>query len=246
LIGIFLALRSSGGSNTLFVADFPKSGLVTNEYAYNNPTSPLARLSPDWEVTSGSLFAQDGSGWTGVPDRKNPGPRSATSTDSAVFRLRTRPANFENVSVSFKLKVSDFSSTPRTPAQPFDGIHVWLRYQSPYDLYFASVARRDGSVVIGKKLPPNASTTGGGAHAAGGVYFHEVHKSGHPFPLNEWQKIMVTVKNDGSRVVITMFINGHELARLVDTLQTITRSGAVGIRGDNAEFWFKDFQVSAL
>lgn len=230
----------------MFAPTFGKSGLVTNEYAYFNPNSPLAKKSPDWIVTSGSLFAQDGAGWTGVPDRVAPGPTSATSTDSAVFRLRSRPNDFLNVSVSFELRINAWTHTSRTPAQAYDGVHVWLRYQSPVDLYFASVARRDGSVVIGKKLPPDASKAGGGAAAAGGIYFHEVHRSGHPLPLGQWQLVTVQIQSKDSGVVITMYVNHHQLAQLTDTQQTITKPGAVGIRGDNSEFEFKNFTVNAL
>jgi hypothetical protein len=33
-------------------------GLITNEYAYWNPTHSDAVISPDWEMTSGSPFAR--------------------------------------------------------------------------------------------------------------------------------------------------------------------------------------------
>jgi hypothetical protein len=65
-------------------------------------------------------------------------------------------------------------------------------------------------------------------------------------PLGKWQKIKVTIQNEDSHVVIMMFINGEEVARLIDKSQTINKPGAVGIRGDNAEFLFKDFEVHHL
>ena len=160
--------------------------------------------------------------------------------------MHTVRNNFKNVSVSFKLKISRFVSTPRTPAQAYDGVHIWLRYQSHDWLYFTSVARRDGQVVIGKKLPLGSSLQGGGAEAAGGIYFHEVRRPGHAFPLNTWQDVSATIQSAGDKVVVRLFINRHQIARLTDTRQAILQPGAVGIRGDNTEFQFKDFQVAAL
>src|SRR5438552_719837 len=48
--------------------------LLTNEYAHANPDDGTAVRSSDWDVTSGSLFASDGAGWTGTPDAASPGP----------------------------------------------------------------------------------------------------------------------------------------------------------------------------
>src|SRR5881275_100327 len=62
LVGAFIALHGTTRHRALFAASFGRAGLVTNEYAYFNPTSLAAKLSPDWEVTNGSLFAHDGAG----------------------------------------------------------------------------------------------------------------------------------------------------------------------------------------
>jgi hypothetical protein len=247
VVGGLVWQLTSGVSRPLFKAHFGSRGLVTNEFAYQNPTSPLAVFSPVWEVTSGSLFANRGGGWTGVPDGDDPGPTSTTHTGSSVFRLRTIRTDFQDVSVSFRLKVEQFSTTARTPAQPFDGVHVWLRYQNADWLYFVSLVRRDGEVVIGKKLPMGSSLKGGGAVAAGGVYFHEVRKGGHHAPLGEWQRVSASIMTQGPKVIIRAFINGQQVARLIDNAkqdQVISKPGAVGIRGDNTEFEFKDFQVT--
>jgi hypothetical protein len=217
----------------LLSTQFPRNGLVTNEFAYEHPLSPQAVLSPVWEVTSGSLFARDGAGWTGVPDGIAPGPTSSAHNDSAVFRLRTRRADFTNVAVSFRLSVSQFVTTPRTPAEAYDGVHVWLRYQDPQTLYFVSVDRRDGQLVIGKKL--------------NGKYYHSLRVPGHPFPLHRWVAIKTTVASHGKTVVIRLSIDGHIVAHLTDgaTSPAILTPGRVGIRGDNTEAEFKDFQVTA-
>ena len=56
------------------------------------------------------------------------------------------------MSVAFGLKLNRLVTTPKTPAQNYDGVHVWLHYQSPSTLYYASVSRRDGEVLLGKKI----------------------------------------------------------------------------------------------
>jgi hypothetical protein len=237
--GVYLGLTANRGPRDLFSPRFPAAGLVTNEYAYWNPTDANAVRSSAWVLTSGSLFALDGAGWTGVPDGLAPDRDSSGTTDSAVFRLRTRIDDFENVAVSFELRVSRLVSTPRTPPQAYDGVHIWLRYQTPDWLYFASVSRRDGSVVIGKKL----------ATEHGGVYTDLVRRSGHPFPLNRWEPVRATIRSDGRAVAIALYVDGHLLARAVDLGaggSPILRPGRVGIRGDNTEFEFRGFEVTSL
>lgn len=234
--GVYLGLTAGDGSRLLFTARFPRSGLVTNEYAYFNPRDLRGVNSTDWVVTSGSLFATGGSGWTGVPDGRAPDPSSSATTDSAVFRLLTRADGFKNVTVSFRLRLRRFVTTPRTPAQTYDGVHVWLRYQNANCLYFASVSRRDGEIVIGKKVP-----------AGGGRYYHLVRAPGHPFPVGRWEQVRVTIASTGNQVIIRAFVGDRLLARMVDDGshgQAIQRPGHVGIRGDNADFEFRDFKVT--
>src|SRR4051794_32526455 len=43
-------------------------GLITSEFAHWHGARPGARRSPDWEMTSGSLFSRNGLFWTGIPD----------------------------------------------------------------------------------------------------------------------------------------------------------------------------------
>lgn len=238
-IALYLGFGSGAQhrSKLLFAASFPKSGLLTNEYAYYNPLSRRAVRSPVWITTSGSLFAHDGNGWTGRPDGVGANASSSPATDSAVFRLRTRRSDFGNVAVSFRLRIAAVLTTPRTPAEAYDGVHVWLRYQNPDWLYFASVSRRDGRIVIGKKLPT----------AAGGRYFDLVRVAGRPFPLRRWKSVLVSNKSIGHSVLIRIFVDGRLLAETVDGGRegpVILRPGRVGIRGDNAEFEFADFRVS--
>jgi len=237
-VGLYLGLAAQREPAVLFSASFPARGLITNEVAFWNPHDASAIRSPDWEVTSGSLFALNGAGWTGVPDGRAPNLTSSLATDSAVFRLRTARDDFENVSVSFELRLTRLLTTPRTPPQAYDGVHIWLRYQSPDWLYFASVSRRDGNVVIGRKLPT----------AGGGVYTDLVRRPDHFFPLDRWVPVRARIQSAGDAVEIELFVGGRLVARAVDAGKggpPILHAGRVGIRGDNAEFEFRDFEVTA-
>jgi hypothetical protein len=234
---------SPGTSAALFTDSFNRAdGLVTNEYATWNPSSAQAVKSTDWEMTSGSLFAQGGAGWTGVPDGCSSASASGSPcTASAVFRLNTAREDFGDVTVSTALKVQRLVSTSRTPAVAWDGVHVWLRYQSEESLYYASFARRDGRIVVKKKCP--------GGSENGGTYYELApgEVSGFPIPFGSVQQISAGIKTnaDGS-VTITMQRGGATILSATDKglgCAPITAPGAVGIRGDNAEFSFDDFAV---
>lgn len=218
----------------------PSSGLVTNEYAMWNPSASDAIVSPDWEMTSGSLLARDGWAWTGVPDGSSPDSGSAVTTGSAVFRLNTRRFDFEAVDVAFRLRVDGLVTTSRTPATAWDGVHVFLRYQSESELYYASVNRRDGAVVIKKKCA--------GGDANGGTYV-TLASTGrtHPIPFGVEQAIAAGIADnaDGS-VTIRVWRDGALVLEATDAgagCAPLHGTGAVGVRGDNAEFLLDDITV---
>jgi hypothetical protein len=229
---------------TLFRPSFSSSSaLVTNEYAYWNSNHRDAVKSSDWEMTSGSLFTDNGVGSTGKIDAGDVDAKSRKRTDSAVFRLNTKAHAFGDVRVGFDLNVQDLTSTSETPAMDWDGVHIWLRYQSEYSLYAASVARRDGHVVIKKKCA--------GGSTNGGTYFSlSSEVKGYPITMSKWSSVSATVdNNDDGGVTINLYENGVLAATTVDNGQgcaPITKPGAVGIRGDNARFQFKNFAVTAI
>lgn len=225
----------------LFAPPVPAgSGLVTNEWAYFTTDGPAAR-SPDWEMTSGSLFHGNGTLWTGIPDAVQPDARSADGTGSAVFRLTTRRHDFGDVTVTLQLVNAALSSTPATPAQDWDGVHVFLHYQDEASLYYASVNRRDGKVVAKKKCR--------GGPDNGGTYYElgDGEQGGHPIPFGRWQSISASVldERDGA-VRIVVSLGGHRTLDVTDTgvgCLPIRRPGAVGLRGDNDSFRFRAFVV---
>ncbi len=217
-------------------------GLITNEFAYWNPSLPTARLSPTWEMTSGSLFVRGGAAWTGVPDAIAPDATSSTGTNSAVFRLTTRRSDFGDVAVRLALRNDGLSTTASTPATAWDGVHVWLRYQSEESLYYASVNRRDNTVVIKKKVP--------GGPSNGGTYY-QLAQGTLAVPYGAWQQVRATVRNEpGGAVTIQLYQNDRLLVSATDNGSIggppITAAGKVGIRGDNANFQFDDLTVEAL
>ena len=187
-----------------------------------------------WKVTSGSLYKSQGGGWTGVPNPAN---------GSAVFRMTTDRKDFGDVEVSFKLLNQGLSAGRKTPATEWDGCHVWLRYQDQYNLYAASINRRDNKVIIKKKDPGGISN--------GGTYYNLTPLISHPVPYNQWQNVKATVSNnkDGS-VTIKLYAEGQLLVSVIDDGSVggppITTAGAVGIRGDNANLKFSNFTVRAM
>jgi hypothetical protein len=109
-----------------------RDGLLTDEYSYWNH---LPSRDPRWQMTSGSLFARGGRGWTGHPDGCSSASRRGTPCNASdVFRLNTRAHRFGDVQVGFDLLNLRLTSSDRTPAEDWDGVHVWLHYQSEFEL----------------------------------------------------------------------------------------------------------------
>lgn len=228
----------STAAASVFAPSFAgRDGLVTNEFAHWNPGARSARTSRDWVVTSGTLMRRGGTGWTGQPDDRTPDARSSNGTNSAVFRLLTRRRDFADTSVGVSLLTRRLVSTRSTPAVAWDGVHIFLRYQHGARLYYASVNRRDGHVVLKKKCPGGSSN--------GGTYHTLADVGGHRIPFGVWQRVGASVRTnrDGS-VDLQVTRAGHTVATARDRgvgCRPITSSGATGLRGDNTDFRFRDF-----
>jgi hypothetical protein len=242
LAALFLGCIGAAGP-PLLVSDYSNrpDGLVTNEYAYRHPTASDAHVDATWELTSGSLFVKDHRGYSGIPDHVRPNADSSSGTNSAVFRARTNEADFGDVTVSFNLQVHKLYDDTGAPPSAYDGVHVWLRYQSEYSLYAVTVSRRDGIVVIKKKSP--------GGPSNGGTYF-DLASHAYAVPFDEVQHVEASAHDnaDGS-VAISLAIDGHPLLSAVDTGAVggpaLVKPGRVGIRGDNCEFYFAAFRVDS-
>lgn len=238
--GLVAGLLLSRSAPPLLTASFPGGlRLVTNERAYYDPHAPGVRVSPVWMATSGSLFSDDGAGWTGVPDDINPNALSSNGNDSAVFRVVTRRADFADVNVNFQLRVAGLVSTTRTPATSYDGVHVFLRYQNQRELYVVSVYRRDGVMAIKEKIP--------GGPANGGTYY-TLAETRARLPLHRWAAVSVSIVTAGNKTVrIALSINRREVLSTMSSGRgpgPILAAGRVGLRGDNCQFFFRDFTVT--
>jgi hypothetical protein len=220
----------------------PGTHLVTNDYAYFHPTNPSSVQSVDWFVTSGSLFASRGAGWTGAPDAAKPNAQSTNGTGSATFRVITRRHDFGTIAVSFDLLNQRSVTTSRTPAHRWDGVHVFLRYLSQNSLYVVTVNRRDNIVLIKKKVP--------GGPANGGTYYTLGVPVRYTPRRGRWQQVLATIRGNAKHgVTITASVNGRLLLATTDHGmggRPIGRPGAIGIRGDNTEFKFAHLRVNAL
>jgi hypothetical protein len=213
--------------------------LVTSEYAHWNPRAADARRSRDWDVTSGSLFVRSGVGWTGVPDAATPDATSSAGTGSSVFRMNSFRKDLGNVLVKLRVRnLRLLDGGGREPPAPTDGIHLFLRWQSPADLYVASLNRRDNLIVVKKKLP--------GGTDNGGTYYTLGQVPYRP-PGSAWQSFAVRITSSGaSMVTITITQGDHRLLEVVDDGANgppILTPGAVGLRADNCEFEFTDLDA---
>lgn len=243
-LAVVLGLAAPARAQTLLYEAFSyPDGVITNEFAFDNPTLSTARKSSLWEVTNGTLFASGGAGWTGVPDDKAPNAGSTTGNSSSAFRLRTIRQDFGSVSVAFRLLSLGLNSSASTPAVAWDGAHVQVRYVSEYQLYALSVNRRDNKLVIKKKVP--------GGPSNGGTYYDLTPGISYAVPYGQWQTVKVNAldNSDGS-VTLELWINGTRRAQVRDDGKVggapIRISGRVGLRGDNANLKFDDFTVTSL
>jgi hypothetical protein len=228
---------------TLFAPRFGSgTALMTNDYAYFNKGNRRAVRSSDWLVTSGSLFARRGAGWTGIPDSAAPNARSTNGTGSATFRLVTRLRDFGNVAVSFELLTQQLVHTRHNHAHSWDGVHVFLHYRSQHSLYVLTVNRRDNVALVKKKRP--------GGPANGGTYYTVGSSVSYRPPLGRWQHVLATIRSNADHTVtIALYLDGRQLLTRTDAGvggDALTGPGAVGIRGDNAQFEFANFRVRAL
>lgn len=232
---------SAAAQAVLFRDGFARpNGLITNDYATLHPNGAGAKASPRWLALSGSLFALNHTAWTGVPDNHLPQAgetRPTSGTRSAKLRLVTQNADLGDVAVSFDLFNQGLVHGPKTPAKPYDGVHVLLRYQGDDLFYAVSVNRRDDTVSIKKK-------------AQSGVYVDLTPSLPLKVRYKRWQRVTVAVRNeeDGS-VTLKAFVAGKLVASAVDNGvggPALRGVGRVGLRGDNCEFLFGNFTVTSL
>lgn len=181
-------------------------------------------LNLRWTVTSGQLRQGLEMAWS----------------DSGVFRAVTRRGDFGDFKLHLRLCSLGLGSGRQTPAESWDGVHVFLRYQSQHHLYVATLNRRDNCVVIKKKVP--------GGPSNGGSYFELTKRVAYRVPYKKWQRFSIIVADTPAGAVSIKLFAGDRLllSALDDGRQggaPIRGFGRVGIRGDNAVFFMDDFGV---
>jgi hypothetical protein len=237
-------------------------GLITNEYAHWNSDGIN---SPDWVMTSGSLFRQISTAWTGNPDSCAPDKYSSSCTDSNVFRLNTKQNFSGNVKVSLALRNNSdiHDSNCNSNDTCWHGVHIWMRYQTQYDLYYVSINRADNQVVIKRKVPCGPDNQG---------TYIVLSQATHAWTVGGWQHFSMTIQTNGDgSVTLKLYDDDIDpntpITQGTDSGGTnqnwtagcttqghyptahyppITAAGAVGVRGDFDNFNFDNFTVSSF
>jgi hypothetical protein len=213
-------------------------GVITNHYAFWNPSDATAFRSDVWEMESGCALRRDNTLWSGVPTSNIPNKDCSNGSGSETFRLWTKQS-FGNVSVTFSLRNNGYAVGSQGE-RSWDGIKIWLRRQGgtgSVGLYTAEVNRRQGNIMIQKKC-------------AGSTTYHilsQARPEGSDALIGQWEKVGGSVRTaaDGS-VRLALVRHGRTVLEATDTgvgCAPITNAGRVGIRGDSTNFNADDFLV---
>jgi hypothetical protein len=208
--------------------------VITNQYAYYKPDDPTAHRSPAWEVQSGCALRAGNRLWTGVPTTDLPNRDCSNGSGSAVFRMWTKRADFENVAVSFDLHHNRYMPT----GESWDGVKIYLRRQDGDNFYTAEVNRREGNVIVQRKCDGRYALLGGARSAA------TSERAG------EWENVGGTVVNQADGAVRLQVVRRDGVAlEVVDppgTCDVLRQPGRIGVRGDRTDFYLDSLEVRGL
>ena len=181
-----------------------------------------AGATGDWVVTSGEL-RQEGDVWR---------------HSSNVFRVVSLPEfSYQNVALEYEGTINKFTSAEGTPEVAWDGVHLFLRYASQYNLYYATVARRDGAMVLKKKCEGGPSNNGTYYTLATG---ESPARVGEKFTARAGVE---DVPSGGVRLWVQ--VGESRLEAIDDGIGCATISaGRVGVRSDNADVTTSVFKTN--
>jgi hypothetical protein len=185
---------------------------------------------PDLELTSGGLLVRDGQGWSGPPADGEPMPDDVSA---GVFRARTFRDDFGDASVSLRVRNEGLDDSDDVPAEDYDGISLGLRYESPDELYYVNLHRRDGTIAIKRKSP-----------TIDGAEYTTLATGSRPVPYGEWETIEVDIHDEDGAVVIEVAFDGETVLRARDDTDPILEPGRVLLRADNCRFSFNDLEIT--
>ena len=208
--------------------------VITNQHAYYSPDDPAAHRSPIWEVQSGCALRDGNRLWTGVPTTNLPDRDCSNGSGSAVFRMWTKRADFENVAVSFDLHHNRYMPD----GESWDGVKIYLRRQDGDNFYTAEVNRREGNVIVQRKCDGAYALLGGTRSAATPAY------------AGEWEYVGGTVVNqpDGAVRIQVVRRDGVvlEVTDPPGTCDVLRDPGRIGVRGDRTDFHMDSLEVRGL
>jgi hypothetical protein len=222
--------------------------IFTNAASFYSKSCPY--VSPNWEMTSGTLLIKNGIGYSGIPTSETTSTcNSQSATNSSVFRLNTVRKDFLNVRVALDYDVVKHGGA-NAQQNAFDGVHIWLGYQDEYNLYAATIFRWDQTFVTKKKVATSKVSCKDVSN--GGCYFNispEV-KNSTVMKTNTWHHADIVYSSNPSNesVTIQTYIDGKLVNTGIDNhiASSTFPAGALGIRGDDTEFYFKNFRVTKL
>jgi hypothetical protein len=227
----------------------PRDGVVAADVG-------APEVGGQWVVTSGSLLTRSGQLWSGPPDAGPPDPAQGR-TGSAVLRAVSTRRDFVDVHVSVEMALTALVATSRSGVHPWDGVHVFLRYQGAADLYVVDLNRRDGTLAIKRKrslsvrVPPSSSAGPGavpadGADPSNGGLYTTLATTRHVLGP-KWHRYDIGITNGPRGVTINLTVDENALLSTVDQDASAQRGpGGVGLRGDNANFKIRRFTIEPL
>lgn len=225
--------------------------LDTNAYAYWNHNN-CAPSDPDWQVTSGSWFIHNGAGYSGKPSvSPSDSPCSVTYETAGAYQLRmnTVRSDFVNTDVQLDYDLVSHGGYGGK-SNSYDGLHIWSRHVSQYELYAVSIGRWDGTFVVKKKVPTQQASCPDPANDGCYVDISSTVTRTDLVTANVWRHADITTKTLASgNTEIDVSINGVRILTATDSGALTGKTlgaGAVGIRGDNTEFYVKNFQITTL
>jgi hypothetical protein len=184
------------------------AGAVVFGTSGRGPAMP-AGFGAGWEVTTGSWEVEGA--WAAIR--------------APEFRAHTTDSDYGNIALTVRFRISDSAEG----GHDWGGVHLGVRYAGADDLYYVSVARRDGTVVVKRK--------------AGGVYTTLAIRA-HVVAVGQWHRAVVEVlTNPDGAVGLTVEVDDMVL-RVKDAAPgALAQPGRVSIRTDEVEADLTDLTI---
>jgi hypothetical protein len=246
---LFFVFSERSGPPAIEKKDSPEQVLLREDFSGDNRLLLTSPVRPEycadgrdkWQVTNGSLFIHDGAGYSGVPTERQSKTTCPTPGDGGSYRFRMHSAEtFTDGRLSLDYKLA---ARGEGKVYSYDGLHLWIRHESEHALYAVSIGRWDGRFVIKKKLPLTEQKCADPSNE--GCYSELAPPVVRPglITADAWRHAEVRTYGTDDGLAITLYIDGQKILDVIDDGRTAGRiipRGAIGIRGDNTEFYIKN------